>query len=64
MEILAYFFILLTGVSFGLIGAGGAIVSIPILVYMLGQSFDQATGYSLGVSVLVSGVGTVMAAKQ
>lgn len=64
MEILAYFFILLTGVSFGLIGAGGAIVSIPILVYMLGQSFDHATGYSLGVSVLVSGVGTIMAAKQ
>jgi uncharacterized protein len=64
MEILAYFFILLTGVSFGLIGAGGAIVSIPILVYMLGQSFEHATGYSLGVSVLVSGVGTIMGAKQ
>jgi hypothetical protein len=64
MEILAYFLILLTGVSFGLIGAGGAIVSIPILVYMLGQSFEHATGYSLGVSVLVSGVGTIMAAKQ
>lgn len=64
MEILAYFFILLTGVSFGLIGAGGAIVSIPILVYMLGQSFDHATGYSLCVSVLVSGVGTYMAARH
>ncbi|MEI8281867.1 MAG: sulfite exporter TauE/SafE family protein [Armatimonadota bacterium] len=64
MEILAYFLILLTGVSFGLIGAGGAIVSVPILVYMLGQTFEHATGYSLGVSVLVSGVGTVMAANQ
>jgi uncharacterized membrane protein YfcA len=64
MEILAYFFILLTGVSFGLIGAGGAIVSIPILVYMLGQTFNQASGYSLAVSVLVSGVGTLMGARQ
>lgn len=64
MEILAYFFILLTGVSFGLIGAGGAIVSVPILVYMLGQSFEHATGYSLVVSVLVSGVGTIIAAKH
>ncbi len=64
METLAYFFILLTGVSFGLIGAGGAIVSIPILVYMLGQTFDHAAGYSLCVSVLVSGVGTFMAARQ
>ena len=64
MVIFAYFFILLTGVSFGLIGAGGAIVSVPILVYMLGLSFEHATGYSLAVSVLVSGVGTVMGARQ
>ena len=64
MEFLAYFFILLTGISFGLIGAGGAIVSVPILVYMLGITFEHATGYSLAVSVLVSGVGTIMAAKQ
>lgn len=64
MEILAYFFILLTGVSFGLIGAGGAIVSVPILVYMLGQTFEHATGYSLVVSILVSGVGTIIAAKH
>ena len=64
MAVLAYFFILLTGVSFGLIGAGGAIVSVPILVYMLGLSFEHATGYSLAVSILVSGVGTLMAAKQ
>jgi uncharacterized membrane protein YfcA len=64
MVILAYFFILLTGVSFGLIGAGGAIVSVPILVYMLGLTFEHATGYSLAVSILVSGVGTLMGAKQ
>lgn len=64
MHVLAYFLIMLTGVSFGLIGAGGAIVSIPILVYMLGQTFEHATGYSLCVSVLVSGVGTFMAARQ
>jgi uncharacterized membrane protein YfcA len=64
MEILAYFFIFLTGISFGLIGAGGAIIVVPILVYMLGQTFEKATGYALPVSVLVSGVGTIMAAKQ
>ena len=64
MQVLAYFLIFLTGVSFGMIGAGGAIIVVPILVYMLGLSFDAATGYALPVSLLVSSVGTVLAAKQ
>jgi len=64
MQILAYVLILMTGVSFGLIGAGGAIIIVPILVYMLGQSFEKATGYALPVSMLVSSVGAVIAAKQ
>lgn len=64
MHVIAYILILMTGVCFGLIGAGGAIIIVPILVYMLGQTFENATGYALPVSVLVSGVGTTLAAKQ
>ncbi|MBI1331789.1 MAG: TSUP family transporter [Armatimonadetes bacterium] len=64
MHVLAYILILMTGVTFGLIGAGGAIIVVPILVYMLGKTFDEATGYALPISVLVSGVGTVIAAKH
>lgn len=64
MHILAYFLILLTGVTFGLIGAGGAIIIVPILVYMLGQTFEDATGFALPVSVLVSSVGALFAWKQ
>lgn len=64
IEVIAYVLILGTGISFGLIGAGGAIIIVPILVYMLGRNFDEATAYALPVSVLVSGVGTTIAAKQ
>jgi uncharacterized protein len=64
LEIFAYFLIALTGVSFGLIGAGGAIIVVPILVYMLGVPSPKATGYALAISVLVSGVGSFLAFKQ
>ncbi len=64
MLILAYFLIGLTGVSFGLIGAGGAILIVPILVYMLGIESGAATGYALPISLLVSGTGAWIARKQ
>jgi uncharacterized protein len=63
-EILAYVFLGLTGVSFGLVGAGGAILVIPIMVYMLGVSATEATVLALPVSVLVSSVGASMGAKN
>lgn len=64
IEVLAYFLIGLTGVSFGLIGAGGAIIIVPILVYMLGIESLKATGYALLISMMVSGVGTFIGARQ
>jgi uncharacterized protein len=64
IEVLAYFLIGLTGVSFGLIGAGGAIIIVPILVYLLGIESPKATGYALPISMMVSGVGTFIGAKQ
>lgn len=64
IEILAYFLIGFTGVSFGLIGAGGAIIIVPILVYMLRIDAQKATGYALPISMMVSGVGTMLGARQ
>jgi uncharacterized protein len=64
LQALAYFLIGMTGISFGLIGAGGAILMVPIMVYMLGISSEKATGYALPISVLVSGVGALMSWKQ
>lgn len=58
MEILAYFLAVLIGVSIGLIGSGGSILTVPILVYLLDLDPVIATGYSLfivGFSSLVGG---------
>lgn len=45
-----------TGVVLGLLGAGGSILGVPILVYLLGVTPVAATGYSL---VLVGGTALV-----
>ncbi len=47
MEIAGYFAALLIGVSLGLIGGGGSILTIPVLVYLFQIPPTLATGYSL-----------------
>ncbi|MFM6976581.1 MAG: sulfite exporter TauE/SafE family protein [Sphingobacteriaceae bacterium] len=47
MEVLAFFLAALVGVSLGLIGGGGSILTVPILVYILGINPMLATSYSL-----------------
>jgi uncharacterized membrane protein YfcA len=47
MEIAGYLAALLIGVSLGLIGGGGSILTIPVLVYLFGIPPTTATGYSL-----------------
>ncbi len=59
MEYLGYLAAILIGVSLGLIGAGGSILTIPVLVYMIGISPVNATSYSLfivGVSAFIGGI--------
>ncbi|MBV6478290.1 MAG: hypothetical protein HGGPFJEG_01040 [Ignavibacteria bacterium] len=46
-EILGYLFSVLIGVSLGLIGGGGSILTVPILVYIFGLSAEISTSYSL-----------------
>jgi hypothetical protein len=56
MVILGYIAAVLIGISLGLIGAGGSILTIPVLVYLLGISAVNATSYSLfivGVSAFI-----------
>ena len=56
MEILGYLSAVLIGVSLGLIGGGGSILTVPVLVYFLSVSPVLSTSYSLfvvGVSALV-----------
>lgn len=47
MEILGYIASALIGVSLGLIGSGGSILTVPMLVYLFGVEPVAATSYSL-----------------
>jgi len=56
MEIIGYIASALIGISLGLIGGGGSILTVPVLVYLFGVDVVTATAYSLfvvGVSSLV-----------
>jgi uncharacterized membrane protein YfcA len=59
MEILGYILAVIVGISLGLIGSGGSILTVPILVYVMGVNPVLATAYSLfivGSTALVGGV--------
>ncbi|MBX0331875.1 sulfite exporter TauE/SafE family protein [Pontibacter sp. HSC-14F20] len=58
MEILGYFAALLIGLSLGLIGGGGSILTVPVLVYLIGLSPVISTAYSLFIVGLTSLVGS------
>jgi hypothetical protein len=58
-ETLAYFISGIIGISLGLIGAGGSILTVPVLVYVAGVNPVLATAYSLfvvGSTALVGGL--------
>jgi hypothetical protein len=57
MEILGYFASALIGVSLGLIGGGGSILTVPVLVYLFGVEPVMATAYSLFIVGATSLVG-------
>ncbi|HQW92472.1 MAG: sulfite exporter TauE/SafE family protein [Chitinophagaceae bacterium] len=63
MEILGYVLAVVVGISLGLIGSGGSILTVPILVYVMGVNPVLATAYSLfivGSTALVGGVQSAM----
>ncbi len=61
---LGYFASVLMGLSLGLIGGGGSILTVPILVYLFGLSPSTATGYSLFIVGLTALVGSVSYIRQ
>ncbi|MBK8500434.1 MAG: sulfite exporter TauE/SafE family protein [Flavobacteriales bacterium] len=54
MEIAGYIGAVLMGLSLGLIGGGGSILTVPILVYLFGVDAVLATAYSLFIVGLTS----------
>jgi uncharacterized protein len=59
MEIVGYLASILIGVSLGLIGGGGSILTVPVLVYLFGVEPVLATGYSLFIVGTTSLVGVL-----
>jgi len=59
MAIVGYFASALIGVSLGLIGGGGSILTVPVLVYLFGVDPILATAYSLFIVGSTSLVGTL-----
>ena len=55
---------ILIGVSLGLIGGGGSILTVPVLVYILGVNPVLATAYSLFVVGSTSLVGAATYMKK
>lgn len=63
MEIVGYVGAVLMGLSLGLIGGGGSILTVPILVYLFQVDAVLATAYSLFIVGLTSLVGSVSHVK-
>ncbi len=64
MEIIGFLLGILIGVSLGLIGSGGSILSIPILVYLMHITPSIATTYSLFIVGISALVGSIKGAKD
>ncbi len=58
MEIIGYIGAVLMGLSLGLIGGGGSILTVPILVYLFHVDAVLATAYSLFIVGLTSLIGS------
>ncbi|GAB3333397.1 sulfite exporter TauE/SafE family protein [Marivirga atlantica] len=59
IEIIGFICAAIIGISLGLIGGGGSILTVPVLVYLLGVDPILATAYSLfivGLSALIGGI--------
>lgn len=59
MEIVGYLLAALVGITLGLIGGGGSILTMPILVYIFSIAPSKATAYSLFIVGATSLVGAI-----
>ncbi|MBL7817854.1 MAG: sulfite exporter TauE/SafE family protein [Saprospiraceae bacterium] len=66
MGVLGLLLAIIVGISLGLIGSGGSILTVPILVYVMGVEPVLATAYSLfivGTTALVGGIQSAIQKK-
>lgn len=65
-QIIGYILAIIVGISLGLIGSGGSILTVPILVYVMAVNPILATAYSLfivGSTALVGGIQNALLKK-
>ena len=60
MEIVGYFLLIAVGLSLGMIGGGGSVLSVPILIYLFSLDVVVASAYSLFIVGSTSLVGVVL----
>lgn len=63
-HIIGYTLAIIVGITLGLIGSGGSILSVPILVYIMGIEPILATAYSLFVVGTTALFGGIQKAKE
>lgn len=59
IEIIGYACAMLVGISLGVLGSGGSILTVPIMVYLLHVNAVDATGYCLFVVGITSAIGCI-----
>ena len=59
MEILGYIASVLIGISLGMVGSGGSILTVPVLVYLMGVHPSLATTSSLFIVGVTSLIGSI-----
>lgn len=64
MEVVGYFASLVIGISLGLIGGGGSILTVPVLVYLFHVNPVLATAYSLFIVGSTSLIGALPKYRQ
>lgn len=63
-QLIGYILAIFVGITLGILGSGGSILSVPILVYVMGIEPTLATAYSLFVIGSTSLIGGIHKAKQ
>lgn len=64
MEFIGFILAFLVGISLGLFGSGGSILSVPILVYVFNVAPTLATAYSLFIVGNTAFIGAIQKIKQ
>ena len=63
-HIIGYLLAILVGITMGLLGSGGSILSVPFLVYVMHVSPILGTAYSLFIVGITALVGSYQKTKQ